>query len=316
MSYSPIILFVYNRPWHTQQTVDALLMNKDASISDLYIFADGIKDNATEKQIIDFQKTREFIHTISGFKSITIVESNINKGLGKSIIDGVTSILENYDSAIVLEDDIVVSSHFLRFMNESLARYSDSEQVICINGYNLIENTAVKETSFFLRGGDCWGWATWKRAWKQFNPNANELLNYMNNHKHMQKDFTFNETMYYMDLLRAVVEGKNDSWAIRWYASTFIQGGLCLYPTKSLVKNIGFGEDATNTKFSYRDKVYTRIQASREFVEYTKVSINENKVARKELELIYKSLQYYPTTPFCKKIRRWIKRMIGYNKNA
>ena len=233
MNFAPIILFVYNRPWHTQQTIEALLKNIEASKSELYVYADGLKLTATEKQIIDFQKTREFIHTISGFKSITIVESDQNKGLGNSIIYGVTKTLEKYDSVIVLEDDLVVSPHFLRFMNESLCCYQDREHVICINGYNLISESKVKDTSFFIRGGDCQGWGTWKRAWKQFNADASELLDYMNNHKRMQKDFTLNGTMYYMDLLRAVVEGKNDSWAIRWYTSTFIKGGLCLYPTKS-----------------------------------------------------------------------------------
>jgi len=301
---------VYNRPWHTQQTVDALLRNKDASASELYIFADGIKANATEKQISDFQKTREYIHSISGFKSITIVESNVNKGLGKSIIDGVTNILEKYDSAIILEDDIVVSSHFLRFMNESLARYKDNDEVICINGYNLIVDTTIKETSFFLRGGDCWGWATWKRAWKQFNPDASELLNYMNEHTYLQKDFTFNGTMYYMDLLRDVVDGRNDSWAIRWYTSTFIKGGLCLYPTKSLCKNIGFGEGATNTIYSDRDSVYIRVQANEEYIEYTNIPLKENKVSRRELEYIYKTLGYYPRLSLWKRIKRKIKRLL------
>lgn len=307
---APIILFVYNRPWHTQQIVNALLKNKEASISDLYIFADGIKANATEMQISDFQKTREYIYTISGFKSIRIFESNINKGLGKSIIDGVTSILEKYDSAIILEDDILTSSHFLRFMNESLTRYADSEQVICINGYNLIENTPIKETSFFLRGGDCWGWATWKRAWKLFNPDASELLNYINEHKCLLKDFTFNGTMYYMDLLRAVVEGKNDSWAIRWYTSTFIKGGLCLYPTKSLCKNIGFGEGATNTISSDRDIIYTRVQANEEYLEYANIPIKECKRARYELTNIYRTLGYYPKLSLWKRTKQLLKQIV------
>lgn len=307
---APIILFVYNRPWHTQQIVNALLKNKEASISDLYIFADGIKANATEMQISDFQKTREYIYTISGFKSIRIFESNINKGLGKSIIDGVTSILEKYDSAIILEDDILTSSHFLRFMNESLTRYADSEQVICINGYNLIENTPIKETSFFLRGGDCWGWATWKRAWKLFNPDASELLNYINEHKCLLKDFTFNGTMYYMDLLRAVVEGKNDSWAIRWYTSTFIKRGLCLYPTKSLCKNIGFGEGATNTISSDRDIIYTRVQANEEYLEYANIPIKECKRARYELTNIYRTLGYYPKLSLWKRTKQLLKQIV------
>lgn len=316
MDFAPIILFVYNRPWHTKQTIEALLKNLEASKSELYVFADGLKSTATEKQSIDLQKTREYIHTISGFKSITIIESELNKGLGNSIINGVTKTLEKYDSVIVLEDDIVVSPHFLRFMNESLCCYQNEEQVICVNGYNIISESKVKESTFFIRGGDCQGWGTWKRAWKQFNPNAKELLDYMNTHQRMQKDYTFNRTMYYMDLLRAVVEGKNDSWAIRWYTSTFVKGGLCLYPTKSLTQNIGFGEEATNTKSSEQDIVYTRIKASEDYVEYTKIPIKENKIARKEFESIYESLQYYPKTPFSKKVRRWIKRVIGCNKNA
>lgn len=313
MNYAPIILFVYNRPWHTQQTVEALFKNVEATQSELYVYADGLKSAATEKQSVEFQKTREYIHTISGFKSVTIIESDQNKGLGNSIINGVTKTLEKYDSVIVLEDDVVVSSHFLRFMNESLCQYQDGEQVICINGYSIIPKSKVKETSYFLRGGDCQGWGTWKRAWKQFNPNARELLNYMNNHKRMQKDFTFNGTMYFMDLLRAVVEGQNDSWAIRWYASTFIKGGLCLYPTKSLVQNIGFGEEATNTKSSERDVVYTRIKASEEYVEYANIPLVESKVARRELENIYRSLNYYPKVTLVKIIKRYIKKYILKN---
>ena len=316
MNFAPIILFVYNRPWHTQQTIEALLKNFEAFKSDLYIFADGLKSTATEKQSIDFHKTREYIHTISGFRSVTIIESEQNKGLGNSIIYGVTKTLEEYDSVIVLEDDIVVSPHFLRFMNESLYCYNNHEKVIGICGVNYSSESKVKENSFFIRGGDCGGWATWKRAWKLFNPNAKVLLDYIIKHKRIQKDFTFNGTMYYMDLLRAVVEGKNDSWAIRWYASTFISEGLCLYPRKSLVQNIGFGDEATNTKSSERDIVFTRIKASEEYVEYTKIPIKENKVARKEFESIYESLQYYPKISICKKIKRWIKKVIAYNKNA
>jgi hypothetical protein len=311
MEYSPIVLFVYNRPWHTQQTVEALLKNQEAFQSDLYIFSDGIKSTATDEQISNFKKTREYIHTIKGFKSVQIIEADCNKGLGRSIIDGVTSVLRQYESVIVLEDDIVVSCHFLRFMNESILRYNSYDQVICINSFNIIKKTQVRESSFFMRGGDCLGWATWRRAWKQFNPNAQELLDYMNSHKRMQKDFTFNGTMYYMDLLRAVVDGKNDSWAIRWYTATFINNGLCLYPTQSLSRNIGFGEGATNTIGSDRDQVFKEIQASDEYVEYTMVPVRENKLARKELERIYRSLQYYPKVSLWRRVRRCVKKCIN-----
>lgn len=309
LDLAPIVLFVYNRPWHTEQTINALLKNKEASYSDLYIFADGIKYNMSLEQKENFRKTREYIHTISGFRNITIVESDQNKGLGKSIIDGVTSIIEKSETIIVLEDDIIVSPHFLRFMNESLKRYYDAEKVICINAYNINENTKIKDTTYFLRGGDCQGWGTWRRAWKYFNPDAKELLDYMNAHMRLQRDYTFNGTMYYMDLLRAVVNKKNDSWAIRWYTSTFIRGGLCLYPTKSLTQNIGFDIEATNTTTSDSNEVYTRVQATNEYIKYTFVPLKENKIARKEYERIYRSLNYYPKVTYLQKIKCIIKKI-------
>ena len=268
MNFAPIILFVYNRPWHTQKVVEALLKNKEASTSDLYIFADGLKPNASVEQQENLLKTREYIRTITGFKSINITEAKFNKGLGESIISGVSYMLKKFPRVIVLEDDIIVSSHFLRFMNESLERYETIDQVICINAYNINTNSKLKETSYFLRGGDCQGWATWSRAWKQFNPNAKELYDCLLSNKHLLKDYTFNGTMYYVDLLRDVVEKKNDSWAIRWYTSTFINSGLCLYPTKSLTQNIGFGEGATNTKITESNDVYTSVRATEEYFEY------------------------------------------------
>lgn len=310
LDLAPIVLFVYNRPWHTEQTINALLKNKEAKHSNIYIYADGLKSNVSKEQEDNFYKTREYIHTISGFKNVTIFESEQNKGLGKSIIGGVTSILEKHESIIVLEDDIVVSQYFLRFMNESLKRYKEVGKVICINAYNINIDSQIKETTYFLRGGDCQGWATWSRAWKQFNPNAKELHDYMIAHKRVQKDYTFNGTMYYMELLRAVVEGRNDSWAIRWYTSTFINGGLCLYPTKSLTQNIGFGEGATNTTSNDGNDVYTRVEATDEFIEYKPIPIKENKVARKEYESIYKSLNYYPRAQFIKKLKRIIKNIL------
>ena len=148
----PIILFVYNRPWHTRQTVKALQKNELAGRSDLFIFSDGPKDEQTEKAV---QKVREYIHTIDGFQTVTIREREENWGLANSIIDGVTQIVNEYGRVIVLEDDLMTSPFFLRYMNDALNLYECEEKVISIHGYIYPLSEKLPST-FFLRGTDYW----------------------------------------------------------------------------------------------------------------------------------------------------------------
>ena len=153
---APIALFVYNRPGHTQQTVEALLKNELAMESDLFIFSDAAKSSEIEVKV---NAVREFIKSISGFRSLTIIERESNLGLANSIIDGVTNLCNEYGQVIVLEDDLVTSPFFLKYMNDGLNYYRDEEQVISIHGYIYPFDAKLPET-FFLRGADCWGWAT------------------------------------------------------------------------------------------------------------------------------------------------------------
>lgn len=230
----PVILFVYNRVVHTHRTVESLLRNPASSNSDLIIFSDGPKscDNSN-----DVQKVRDYISTIEGFKSVTIHSSEINKGLAESIIYGVTDVLTDYESVIVLEDDMVVSPHFLSYMNDGLQKYQHEEKVISIHGYVYPVKEDLPQT-FFLRGADCWGWATWRRGWELFNPNGQALLIELRR-RNLIKMFDYNGSHGYSDMLEAQIKGTNDSWAIRWYASAFLAGKLTLYPGRSLVHNIG-----------------------------------------------------------------------------
>ncbi len=129
---APIILFTYNRPWHTRQTIEALQKNLYADKSRLIILSDGPK---TEIDVPKVQKVREYIKTVKGFRSIEIIEREKNWGLANNIIDGVTRIINEYGKIIVLEDDIVTSPYFLKFMNEALEFYKDEERVMHISGY-------------------------------------------------------------------------------------------------------------------------------------------------------------------------------------
>lgn len=233
---APIVLFVYSRLKHTCQTVSALQKNYLADQSTLIIYSDGPKPGK-ETQVA---AVRQYIKTIKGFKSVNIVESKNNKGLANSIIEGVSAVVNKYGRVIVLEDDLVTSKYFLKYMNEALDFYQDKNEVISIHGYIYPVKKKLPET-FFLKGADCWGWATWKRGWALFESNGKKLLSELEK-RGLTKEFDFNGSYAFTNMLREQIAGKNDSWAIRWYASAFLKNKLTLYPGQTLVKNIGFDQ--------------------------------------------------------------------------
>jgi GR25 family glycosyltransferase involved in LPS biosynthesis len=233
MQVAPIALFVYNRLEHTRQTVVALQNNTFAEQSDLIIFSDASKSEIQDDSV---RKVRDYIHQINGFKSVTIVERSDNFGLAKSIINGVTSVVNDYGRVIVLEDDMVTSHNFLQFMNDGLNVYEKTEAVASIHGY-VYPIDDLPET-FFLKGADCWGWATWKDRWSMFEPNGTKLLSELKR-KGDSRRFDFNGAYLYSQMLEDQIAGKNNSWAVRWHASTFLKNKYTLYPGKSLVLNIG-----------------------------------------------------------------------------
>lgn len=234
MNYAPVALFVYNRPWHTRRTVEALRANAEAAETPLYIFSDAPKNSRASEAVAE---VRSLIREITGFKAVTIIERETNFGLARSIIEGVTQICEKHGCVIVLEDDLVTSPHFLKYMNEGLEKYQDEQKVISIHGYVYPVEQALPET-FFLKGADCWGWATWKRGWEFFNPDGQKLLDELKR-RELTRQFDFNGSYPYSMMLSNQIAGKNDSWAILWYASAFLQDKLTLYPGRSLVQNIG-----------------------------------------------------------------------------
>lgn len=240
MANAPITLFVYSRPDHTRATIEALRANQLAQSSDLIIYADAAR--SAEKQAA-VQEVRDILQTVDGFRSVTIHHRLHNYGLANSIIQGVTEVLENHDRIIVVEDDMVTSPYFLTYMNEALERFAEEEQVISIHGYVYPVQQALPE-AFFLRGADCWGWATWRRGWALFNPNGQELLEQLKQRR-LLKAFDYNGRYGYSKMLEGQIQGLNDSWAVRWHASAFLADKLTLYPGRSLVHNIG--NDASGT---------------------------------------------------------------------
>lgn len=234
MTSAPVALFVYNRPWHTRRTVEALRANLYASETPLYIFSDAPRNAAASEAVAE---VRSFLREITGFKSVLIIERENNFGLARSIIDGVSQVCEEHGRVIVLEDDLVTSLYFLKYMNDGLEKYRDEHKVISIHGYIYPVEKALPET-FFLKGADCWGWATWKRGWNVFEQDGQKLLDELKRRK-LTYQFDFDGSYPYTKMLRNRIAGKNSSWAILWYASAFLQDKLTLYPGRSLVHNIG-----------------------------------------------------------------------------
>lgn len=245
MKPSPIALFAYNRPVHLQRTIEALKQNALASESDLYVFSDAPKSIIQANKVIE---VREYIRQIRGFKSVTIIERETNFGLARSIIDGVTTIVEKYGRIIVLEDDMVTSPYFLSYMNEALEKYAEDDRVISIHGWLFPTNLILPET-FFLRGADCWGWASWRRGWEIFNSDGQYLLDELKRRK-LTRTFDYNGAYPFTKMLKGQIKGTNNSWAVRWYASAFLAGKLTLYPRLSLLHNIGNDNSGTHCDVS------------------------------------------------------------------
>jgi len=233
ITYAPVCLFVFNRLEHTQKTVDALKKNILAPDSDLYIYSDAPKKNSST---IASDDVRAYIKTISGFKSVTIKERKMNFGLSKSIITGVTEILKKHKKIIVLEDDMISSKFFLKFMNDSLDFYKNEDSVASIHGYSIPGK--YDTNTFFLRGADCWGWATWEDSWSMFETDGKKLYEGLSQ-RNLLKEFNFKSPGFFSGMLLDQVRGNNDSWAIRWSASVFLHNKLTLYPSYSLINNIG-----------------------------------------------------------------------------
>lgn len=241
-SPTPIVVFAFNRPDHLRRTLEALASCPEAAASPLTVYCDGARRQSEETRV---REVREVAAVAKGFASVEVVARERNFGLAASIIDGVTGQVQRHGRVIVLEDDIVVSPYFLRYMNDALQMYANDEQVASIHGYVYPIAEPLPET-FFLRGADCWGWATWARAWRHFRPDGAALLAELRERR-LTRAFDVDGTYPYTGMLEDQIAGRNNSWAVRWHASCFLRGMLTLYPGHSLVVNIGNDDSGTHS---------------------------------------------------------------------
>lgn len=280
---APIVLFAYKRPQHTRAALDMLSRNELAAQSKLYIFIDGLKDSASETDRSLHRDVIALAESQRWAQETKIIKSNANKGLAASVVEGVSDILKQHGKAIVLEDDLVTSPFFLRFMNSALDKYEGNPDVACISGY-VYPLSVTLDTACFIKGADCWGWATWQNQWERiFEHDPVKLYDELVA-KQLTSAFDFNDSYPYMQMLKDRIAGKNQSWAILWYASAFLKNTYCLYPPKSLVHNIGNDGSGTHNSDTTHQFDVKLLEAHMPLLPD---EVKESKEARKAFELFF-----------------------------
>ena len=233
---TPIAIFTYNRPNHTDRALTALSSCSRLEECQVYIYCDGPKHSDDQAAV---NASRQVVSRWVSKLRATVIERSENRGLARSIVTGVTELCKKYGRVIVLEDDLVVSPDFLDYMLQALDRYQDEQNVYQISGYMFPIEHPPKPDAFFLPMTTTWGWATWNRAWRIFDWNTT------GSHERLadpstRKRFDLDDSYPYAAMLEQRMAGKNDSWGILWYYAVFNTGGLVLHPRHSLVWNGGF----------------------------------------------------------------------------
>jgi len=299
---APIIVFAYKRPAHLNSCLESLESNALALSSELFIFIDGPKTEA-EKNLV--RECYEIANKEWKFAKCHVYDSETNLGLAKSIRRGVSNVLSKHSAAIVVEDDLVVHKSFLSFMNDSLKRFELEPSVASVQGFSMINRHSNE--CYFLKGADCWGWATWPDRWNSVEWDSPKLFQKIVESQRVA-EFNYSNSYNFLKLLEMNAKGQLDSWAIEWQASMFIQNRVSIYPPYNLVQNIGTGSSATHvsqdlSQFSVAQREITW--------EYPKQITIDNQIFKK---VATKYLEYYPRPILVSKAFRIVKKIRSFVK--
>lgn len=271
MILAPIAIFVYNRPSHTRKTVEALQQNKLASESELFIYSDAPKNEMAVEMVAE---VREYIKTVDGFKKVTLIERDTNWGLANSIIDGVSKVINEYGKIIVLEDDLITSIYFLSFMNEALNVFKDRDEIISITGFNFSSKfmsfpNDYKEDTYLNIRPMSWSWATWKERWLGIDWEIKDYNRFITNPAKI-KEFNRGGTDL-TNMLKAQMEGKLNSWYVRWAYHSYLNNKFTVYPRISFVNNLGHDNTGVHCGID-KNNIYSHMEMNQD----EKISINKD----------------------------------------
>jgi hypothetical protein len=250
-TYYPLVIFTYNRLRTIVPVLESVLANPEARNTTLILYSDGPRD---VEDVSKVEEVRTYLQTIKGFKDIKFRFRKLNYGLAKSFISGITEVLAEYEAAIFLEDDNLVSKRFLAFMNEGLNYYKGNERVSCICGYSY-PLFPKPRGPYFVRGADTWSVAIWRSSWKNFSEDSVSLK------KQLQEVNAFSPWKHcgfnFPEMLNQQILGNIDSWGVRWWISAYLSQSHVLYPPVPLCVSIGFGEDSIHCK-GYWNPIYRK----------------------------------------------------------
>jgi len=302
MSLAPIAIFAFNRPVALSRLLDSLEKNPEFNFSKIYIFIDGARSQMEQITVLEVERIAHNLRTSAG---VEVIQHQSNLGLANSLISGIEKVLQSNKSIIVLEDDLVVSEHFLSFCNSALARYETNLKVASIQGFTYDINYSEHDT-YFMMGADCWGWATWKNRWQEFERDGAKLLHNLQTSKR-EKEFDLYGAYPYTRMLERQVLGLVDSWAIRWHASMFLQNRVSLYPSITLVEN--YGQDGSGTHIGSKSFIPRQLSAFQPKLEDIPVieTTEVSRVMRKILRNKYGTYSFYQPMKYL----NFLKRIFG-----
>jgi len=245
---APICLFLFDRPEHLRKTIETLKACSGFDGSQVYAFGDGAR---LADQFDRVQAARAVAKELLGDRAIYRF-SDVNKGLARSIIDGVTEVVALHGKVIVVEDDLDLAPEFLNFLNAALDRYAKDENVYQISGHAFdAPELAADDAAAFLPFIGTWGWGTWERAWSQFDEGA-PGWEALCGDRALRRRFNVGGVYDYASLIERQMAGRADSWGIRWYWTVFRSGGIVLYPPRTLVHNRGMDGSGSHGRGFFR----------------------------------------------------------------
>jgi len=245
---APVALFIFNRPEHLRRTIESLKLCDGFTDSPVIVFGDGARG---AHDVPAVEATRRVARELLG-EHAEYHLSDSNRGLARSIIDGVELLLALHGRVIVVEDDLMLAPGFLRFLNEGLDHYAADERVYQVSGHMFdVREFVQRREALLLPLTTTWGWATWERAWKAFDPKASGWQSLRQDHA-LRNRFNLRGAYDYTQMLEKQMAEQRQSWGIRWYWSVFTRSGLVCFPPRSLVANIGMDGTGTHGRGTFR----------------------------------------------------------------
>lgn len=279
MNYAPVVMFVYNRTDHFIKTYEALSKCPESKFTSLFIFSDGAKNPENECKVKEVRDTVRKIVKNTVFKEIVLNESSENKGLARSVISGVTDVINKYGKVIVVEDDCVPSPYFLNYMNSALIYYKDDDNVGSIAGYAPpIKLPEYYKSDIFATYRSCsWGWATWSNVWNKVDWELKYISEFYKDPKLIKKINSFGNDRF-LRLYRQTISNAN-SWSVKFGAHHIKEDLITIYPRYSYISNIGCDESGVHSKAEDAEKM--RVDLSKAIAEPKLESVDVNKDIQK-----------------------------------